>query len=418
MEAGCMVNPNSNISVMWKTVSEDCNLACDYCYYSTCGGKPGKQIKKIDVNVLEKFIKEYMAITRGVVSFAWQGGEPLLAGLNFFENVVALQAKNAPANTIISNGLQTNGTLINDRFAAFFKKYNFLIGVSLDGPREIHNLRRVYSHGKGSFDQVMKGIQHLRNNRVEFNILTVIHKDNVHRVKDLFEFYEQENFDFVQFIPCMDFHSQRIDQPGVYEITPKQYGDFLCEAFDNWYNDGNPKMSIRFFDNMLSIYVNREAELCTHKKSCAKTLVLEQNGDAFPCDFYIHPDWKIGNVGEDALTDILKHPLYDTFMQMKPNLPEKCQTCKWIKLCHGGCPRNRRWSDDLQQSDPDYFCDSFQQVYEYAHERMLPLAEKIRKNLFTQGLSYMYKGQHPARNDQCACGSGKKYKNCCMKIGL
>ncbi|MFC4596792.1 anaerobic sulfatase maturase [Cohnella hongkongensis] len=404
------------IGVMWKTVSEDCNLACSYCYYSTCRGKPGNKINRIDSSLLEKFIKEYMALSQGVASFAWQGGEPLLAGLDFFEEVVALQAKYALPNTVISNALQTNGTLLHDRWAAFLKRYRFLVGVSLDGPKEIHDRRRADARGQGSFDRVMKGISHLRRHDVDFNILTVIHKDNVGKAEELYRFYEQAKFGFVQFIPCMRFHSKRIDQPGLYEITPEQYGDFLCEAFDCWYNNGHPVLSERFFDNMLSVYARREAELCVHRKTCSSTLILEQNGDAFPCDFYIHPDWKIGNVVTDALPDILNHPLHEQFSNMKLRLSEQCKTCPWLELCYGGCPRNRRWSDDLRESDPDYFCLSYQKIYAYAHERMVALSEKVRRNWFAQGLNVYYKGKLPGRNDLCACGSGRKYKHCCLEL--
>lgn len=401
---------------MWKTVSEDCNLACDYCYYSTCKGKPGKKINRIDDKVLEKFIQEYMSYSNGMASFAWQGGEPLLAGLDFFERVIDLQLKYAPRHSVISNALQTNGTLLHDRWAAFFKRYHFLLGVSLDGPKEIHDQRRVDAQGQGSFDRVMKGISTLRRHGVEFNILTVIHKGNVDKANALFRFYEQQKFHFVQFIPCMQFHSKRIDQPGMYEITPEQYGNFLCEAFDCWYNDGNPVISERFFDNMLSVYARREAELCVHRKTCSKTLILEQNGDAFPCDFYIHPHWKLGNVGTDALTDILNHTLYDKFLKRKSQLSERCKSCSWIHLCYGGCPRNRTCSDDLQASSPDYFCHSYRQVYAYAHDRMLELGKKVRRNLFDQGVKLHYKGKRPGRNEPCACGSGEKYKHCCIEF--
>lgn len=403
---------------MWKTVSEDCNLACDYCYYSTCGGKPGGKIRRIDSAVLETFIRQYMAISSGIASFAWQGGEPLLAGIDFFEEALALQAKYAPPNTAISNALQTNGTLITDRWAALFARYRFLIGVSLDGPQDIHDRRRVDAQGGGSFERVMQGINHLRRHRVDFNILTVIHKGNVGRVKELFRFYREQRFGYVQFIPCMEFHSKRVDQPGVYEITPQEYADFLCESFDCWYNDGAPDLSERFFDNMLSVYAHRDAELCIHRKSCSKTLILEQNGDAFPCDFYIHPDWKIGNVGTDRLTDILRHPLYDEFLKLKPRLPEACRNCPWLGLCFGGCPRNRRWADDLRESSPDYFCFSYKRVYAYAHERMNALSRQVRGNLFAQGVRFQYKGAAPGRNDPCACGSGWKYKNCCLDLKL
>jgi uncharacterized protein len=414
MEQSCLSTNRSNISVMWKTVSEDCNLACDYCYYSTCAGKPGNTINKIESTLLENFIKQYMAISEGNVSFAWQGGEPLLAGLEFFEKVVALQALYAPPNTLISNSLQTNGTLINDRWAAFFKRYHFLIGVSLDGPQEIHDQRRVDAIGQGSFERVMKGISHLQQQDVEFNILSVIHRNNVGNAKELFQFYDQEKFDFVQFIPCMQFHSKRIDQPGDYEITSEEYGNFLCEAFDYWYNNGNPVISERFFDNMLNVYAHREAQTCIHRESCSKTLILEHNGDAFPCDFYIHPDWNLGNVGTDSLTSILDHPKYDEFLRLKPRLPEACRTCSWLHLCFGGCPRNRRWNVDMLKSEPHYFCQSYRQIYAYAHERMVTLSDTVRRNLFTQGVAMYYKGQQPGRNDPCACNSGRKYKYCCL----
>ncbi|WHX50114.1 anaerobic sulfatase maturase [Paenibacillus woosongensis] len=418
MSGGCSAVEHRNISVMWKTVSEDCNLACDYCYYSTCGGKPGRKINRIDPVLLEKFMKEYMERSRGSATFAWQGGEPLLAGLGFFEEVVRLQAKHAPRNTMISNSLQTNGTLITEKWASFFKQYNFLVGVSLDGPKEIHDARRVDSRGLGSFDRVMKGIEHLRKHRVDFNILTVVHKGNVGKAAEMMRFFESEGFAFVQFIPCMDFRAQEINRPGVYDITPEEYGNFLCEAFDYWYNGGDPRTSIRFFDEMLNVYVHREPGLCIHRAACPQTIILEQNGDAFPCDFFINPDWKVGNVGADSIDEILAHPLYDKFLKMKPNLPESCKTCEWKKLCHGGCPRNREWSADLQSSGVDYFCSSYKQVYSYANERMKQLGDKVRARLFAQNVARYFKGKLPERNDPCPCGSGRKYKQCCADLGL
>jgi len=409
------------VGVMWKTVSEDCNLACDYCYYSTCGGKPGKKIDRIDDRLLETFIQSYMDMNGGVASFAWQGGEPLLAGLDFFEKVVALQARHAPPNTVISNALQTNGTLITDRWAAFFSRYRFLVGVSLDGPREIHDLRRRDAAGKGSFDRVMRGIDCLRRHGVDFNILTVVHKGNVGKAKELFEFYERENFAFVQFIPCMKFHSQRTDEPGIFEITPQEYGDFLCEAFDCWYNGGEPVISERFFDNLLSVYAHREDELCIHRGRCPKTVILERNGDAYPCDFLIHPDWKLGNVGTDSLADILANPQYERFSRMKPELAPQCRECRWLSLCHGGCPRNRSWESGFVASGasgPDYFCQSYRRFFAYAHERMTELADKVRARLFRQGVLARCNGKPPGRNDPCACGSGRKFKNCCIGLRL
>ncbi|ASA26517.1 anaerobic sulfatase maturase [Paenibacillus donghaensis] len=408
----CAGASGRHVSVMWKTVSEDCNLACDYCYYSTCGGKPGK-INRIESSLLDTFMKGYMRQTSGVAAFTWQGGEPLLAGLDFFEEVVSLQAKYAPPHTVISNSLQTNGTLLTDKWAAFLKSYNFLVGVSLDGPQEIHDARRVDALGQGSFNGVLKGIGHLRQHGVDFNILTVIHKGNVNKAAELLDFYKRENFDYVQFIPCMDFRSQETDRPGVYEITPEEYGEF--EAFDIWYNNGSPDMSIRFFDNMMGVYMNAEAELCIHRSVCPDMLVLEQNGDAFPCDFFINEEWKLGNVGVQSLKELLSSPVYREFKSLKPRLPEPCRTCEWKSLCHGGCPRNRAWSDNRMSSDPDYFCASYKKIYAHADERMKLLAAKLRREQFKKNVDRYLKGHAPGRNEPCACGSSKKYKHCCME---
>lgn len=384
MSLNCAAISGGGLGVMWKTVSEDCNLACDYCYYSTCGGKPGPAINRIDSFILDKFIKDYMQLSSGSATFAWQGGEPLLAGLKFFEEVVYRQSLHAPPHTVISNSLQTNATLISGRWAAFFKTYQFLIGVSLDGPQQIHDSRRVNSAGKGSYNQVMKGIGHLRRHQVDFNILTVIHKGNVGKARELMAFYREQDLRFIQFIPCMDFRSQQVDKPGEYEITAEAYGEFLCEAFDEWYNGGKPEISVRFFDNMLSVYLNGEAESCVHRAACPTSLVLEQNGDAFPCDFYINEAWKVGNVAADSIADMLAHPNYERFHRMKPALPDPCRSCEWQRLCYGGCPRNRKWNTEENRSGPDYFCRSYMRIYAYANERMQELADGLRRKPDTE----------------------------------
>jgi uncharacterized protein len=413
MSGYCSTQTNGPVSVMWKTVSEACNLACDYCYYSSCNGRP-ESINRIEDHVIEKFIKEYMAISNGVVSFTWQGGEPLLAGLDFFKKVVSLQAKYAPNNTSISNTIQTNGTLIDEEWAAFFKKYNFLVGVSLDGPKEINDARRITGSGIGSFNSIMRGIQHLKDANVDFNILTVLHENNVRKAGELLTFYQKEKFDFVQFIPCMDFKAQDITQPGRFLITSKEYGNFLCEAFDHWYNDGQPEMSIRFFDNMLAVYLHQEAMLCIRRQTCPKTLILEQNGNAYPCDFFIHDDMYLGNVGTDSLTSILNNEVYDRFLQMKPNLPDKCKSCEFLQLCHGGCPRNRNWNIEEQEMHVDYFCSSYKQIFRYAHERMEDVAINVKAK---QVQAVVDAGRSlPGRNDLCLCGSGKKFKKCCEPL--
>lgn len=359
-----------NFGIMWKTVSDACNLACDYCYYKECAKNKAPKIKRIAHDLLEKVIKEYMSISKGAVSFAWQGGEPLLAGIEFFEEVVYLQAKYAPPNTVICNAIQTNATLINTRWASLFKRYNFLVGVSLDGPKDIHDERRKTIAGKGSFNQVIDGIQHLRDANVDFNILTVIHQGNVDKAKELMNFYDLQEFRHIQFLPCMEFQARDTNKPAKYLISPKQYGDFLCDIFDIWYSDGRPITSIRFFDNVLNVYLNREPESCIQCSCCPKVLILEQNGDVYPCDFFMSDDYKIGNAGHDNFEEIFLNPKYKNFLIKKQQLPKKCINCEYLKYCFGGCPRNR-------VENVDYFCESYQLFFSYAHKRLENIARNV-----------------------------------------
>jgi len=396
---------------MWKTVSTDCNIACDYCYYSACHGSPRVAGKRIDFAVLDKTIREFMAASKGAVGFAWQGGEPLLAGLPFFETVVALQARHAPPNTAIGNAIQTNGTLLDDAWARFFRQYSFLVGVSVDGPKEVHDRHRTTVTGKGTHDLVMRKIEHLRRHRVDFNILTVLHQDNVHRARDLMAFYAREGFDYVQFIPGMDFAAQSPGTPARYLVTPEQYGAFLCDVFDVWYGDGAPRMSVRLFDDLLSVYAGREAGSCKHRRNCSHTLVLEQNGDAYPCDFYIAEEWKLGNVSGESVADIAQRPRYREFMALKEKLPQQCRACTYLHLCHGGCPRDRGWDGSGRPATPDYFCAAYKRLFEHAHQRLALLARSLRVGWLREharaGVPW------PGRNDECVCGSGRKFKRCC-----
>ncbi len=366
------------VGVMFKTVSEACNLACDYCYYSRVGGDP-RHARTIPLPLLERFMRDYMSHVQGSATFAWQGGEPLLAGIEFFEQVVKLEAQYAPDHTILSNGLQTNGILLNERWVEFFQQYRFLLGVSVDGPEAIHDQRRVDRGNQGSFKRVMRGIDYLRRSHVEFNILTVVHRNNVKRARELFEFYRSEGFDWIQLIPAMDFLAQEPDRPGVYEITAQEYGEFLCETFDLWYNGGTPSVSVRFFDNVLQRYLGLEPEQCTLQELCPPTLVVEQNGDVYPCDFFLNKEWCLGNIATDCLDVLLHSEAYARFRQLKPALPSQCRDCQWRAVCQGGCPRNRvdRFEDT---PSADYFCEAYQMFFAHAHSRM----DQLRRRLATR----------------------------------
>ena len=364
---------------MFKTVSESCNLSCEYCYYSRKHGNRDS-VSGMDPRILETFIEDYMRKTKGTAAFVWQGGEPLLAGLNFFEHAVYLEAKYAPNNTMISNSIQTNGTLINNQWAEFFKDYNFFVGVSVDGPAAIHDSRRVTANGMGSFKKAMKGIQILEEYGVEYNILTVLHRGNIDKADQLMNFYEENSFQWIQFLPAMKFHSQSTEDFGEYEITSEEYANFLCYVFDRWYDEAlrhdNLNYSIRFIDSVLSTYLNEDPTYCVINQKCSDTIIVEQNGDVYPCDFYMSEKWKMGNISIDSIDQLLRSGSYERFRNLKSNLSEKCQNCKWKNKCYGGCPRNKK--SEEHKPDVDYFCESYKKFYSYTETRMKRIADIIK----------------------------------------
>ncbi|TAK20507.1 MAG: anaerobic sulfatase maturase [Chloroflexota bacterium] len=397
---------------MFKTVSTDCNLDCAYCYYRE--SLEGTRVRRrIDPRLLETFIPQYMAYVADAraASFAWQGGEPTLAGLPFFERVVALQAHHARPGTTIANALQTNGLLLDDEWGAFLKRYNFLVGISLDGPQPIHDQQRRAKSGRGSFDLVMRGIDVLRRHGIDFNVLCVLGPHNVGHPGELMAFYREQGFTHVQFIPCMDFQAMEPEKPPVFQVTREEYGAFLTSAFDEWHQDGQPSLSIRTFDNFLQSYVGVPNDLCVHDDKCDAGIVVEYNGDAYPCDFYIHPRWKLGNVVEQPLREVLYSPIRAAFIRQKRPLPSACQECEWLAVCKSGCPRNR--AEDGGGQVPDYFCASYMQLFSHADARLRELTSHVqRRQRYLHQLRLEPK-LADRKGDVCPCGSGKKQRHCC-----
>lgn len=369
-------------AIMWKTVSEQCNLACKYCYYSHCQGQLRGGVQRIAPDLLQKVIREMMSAARGNATFLWQGGEPLLAGLPFFEQIVSFQAQYARPHTLIHNAIQTNGTLITRRWAAFFKRYAFVVGVSLDGPQHIHDVQRITSSGAGTYSAVMKGVHTLRAEGVDPNILMVLHEDNIQRQEELFDWMDRESFRHVQFIPCMSFTSQQSTTDSSYAISAEQYGTFLCRAFDWWYRGGRPEVSIRLFEDWLQQMLGLESSSCIHASSCPRVLVLDHLGNAYPCDFFIQPSFKLGNANTQTLAELNQAAAWEFFRQAKSDLPLSCKRCEYVHYCRGGCPRNRPVSDSSASIGCDYFCKSYRMLYAYAEDRMRLLAQRILSSKF------------------------------------
>lgn len=398
-----------HLSVMFKTVSSDCNLDCSYCYYRQ--SLEGTRVRRrMDEAVLARFIDQYMDYVAdcGVASIAWQGGEPTLAGPDFFERAIELEGRHARGPVTIGNALQTNAVLLDDRWGELLARYRFLVGVSLDGPEDLHDALRRDRGGHGSFRRVMAGLDVLRRHGVEFNVLCVVGGHNVDRAPDLLRFFRGEGVGYAQFIPAMGFQSTSPDEPATYLVNREQYGQFLVDAFDAWYDDGFPTVSVRLFDTFLQSLLGTRPGMCVHSDRCDSGIVVEYNGDVFPCDFYVHPRWRLGNVMEEPLAAILARPARAAFVARKAPLPPGCAECEWLTLCRSGCPRNRRTSGE--EGRRDYFCAGYRRFFDHAGERLRDIATRVER-WSRAGARGRAAGARP--NDYCPCGSGRKHRACC-----
>ena len=351
-------------SLLCKPVSAECNLACQYCFYRRVEKiYPGSHLMSDEV--LEAVIKQFLGLGLAQSVFSWQGGEPTLAGLDFFQKVVRLQEKLGRGGQAVGNALQTNGILIDDDWARFLAKYNFLVGVSLDGPKEIHNKFRRSKGGQGSFDRVMAGISALRRHNVAFNILTLVTSANERRGRKVYRFLRENGSNFLQFIPCVE-KAPNGDSLASFSVTPERYGEFLCELFDEWVKD-YPKVSIRLFDSLLEYHLYGRMPLCVLGSSCDGYLLIEHNGDVYPCDFFVQKKWRLGNLLEEDLLSTFNSPRRGGFSKMKALVLEGCEGCQWRPVCYGGCLKDReRCGDPLKVPSP--LCPGYRKFFEHTKD--------------------------------------------------
>ena len=316
----------------------------------------------------------------GNCSIAFQGGEPLLVGITFYKELIDYIKANNSNGTSFSFALQTNGTLINNEWAKFFNENNFLIGVSLDGNKDLHNLNRVDYLNNESFNRVMKGIHILEEYNVEYNILTVITSALCKKIDSTYKFYKKNNFNYLQFIPCLEPLENSDMNLSNFSITPSQYGDFLIKLFDLWYNDiSNDKyISIRLFDNILGLFFKQDYEACEMKGICSCQHIIESNGAVYPCDFYTYESYSIGNILDNSFEDIHKNKNTLEFINSSKNINDKCKNCPYLTFCRGGCRRHR----ENQKDNLNYFCESYYKFYSYSLDKFKKIAIKIQRDNF------------------------------------
>jgi uncharacterized protein len=365
-------------TLLIKPSGSDCNVDCTYCFYKCRAPQIGTGRQRMSDEVLERLVKDYMGLRFQLSGFAWQGGEPTLMGLDFYKRAVELQTKYGVTGQEVGNSLQTNAILLNDaEWCRFLHESKFLVGISIDGPKELHDHYRLDLGGHGTWDRVMRAIERCKEHKVEFNTLTLINHLTADHADEVFDFLLDLGVRYLQFIPCVEVDPQA---GGIadFSVSSKQYGDFLCRVFDRWTTFGPQKLSIRDFDSILSYCINGHHTLCTFDRQCSQYVVIEHTGDVFPCDFFVEPDWRLGNILETPIEQLAACERKKAFARKKQRIANKCLACRHLAVCRGGCMKDRMPLSECDDSRESYFCESYRQFFDYAMPRFMQIAAQIR----------------------------------------
>jgi len=413
---------------MAKPTGSACNLNCDYCFFLKKEKLyPGSNFRMSD-EVHEAYIKQlFEAHQVPQVTVAWQGGEPTLMGLDFFRRSVELQKKYQKPGTHIENTFQTNGILLNDEWCQFFHENNFLIGLSLDGPKELHDFYRKDRGGHGTFDRVMRAARLLRNHKVEFNILCTVNSKNADYPLEVYRFFRDElGAHYLQFIPIVERENESGYQEGdkVTErsVRPDQWGRFLIKIFDEWVRRDVGHTFVLNFDGALAGWLGRAGTVCIFGPTCGLGMALEHNGDLYSCDHFVEPNYYLGNILNTPMIDLVASEKQRKFGKDKKDLlPRYCRECEVFFVCNGECPKNRFIQTPDGEAGLNYLCAGYKAFFKRADKPMRMMADLIRRGKLAEEVMSMMKAEEkggervslkPGRNEPCFCGSGLKFKKC------
>ena len=374
------------LSLLIKPASGNCNMRCRYCFYADeLDNREIRSYGKMSVDTMHTIVDKAMEYGDYECTIAFQGGEPTLAGLDFYRDLVAyVTAHENPKKLKVHYALQTNGYLINEEWAEFLGKNHFLVGVSLDGLKEIHDRYRLDAAGKGTYQRGISAIRLLEKHQVEYNILTVVTAATARNGQKIYNYFKKNHFGYQQYIECLDPIGE---EPGQHEysLTPEKYGEFLKSMFDAWYLDMRSGTYVynRYFENLMMIMAGQQPESCNMRGVCGKQWVFEADGSVYPCDFYALDEWRLGNILENSFEEMDEKRDELGFIQWSMRQQEDCQKCRWFGLCRNGCRRNRE-PVTAEHTNRNYFCKSYQMFFEYAYPRLeevyqLYMAGRIRK---------------------------------------
>ena len=381
--------------VMLKPAGAHCNLACKYCYYLEKNKLyPTAQRHLMSDEMLEQFTREYIeAQTMSQVLFTWHGGEPLLRSIDFYRKALSLQQKYAGGRRI-DNVIQTNGTLLTDEWCEFFAQNHWLVGISIDGPQPDHDHYRLTAAGKPSWKKVMQGIKLLKKHGVEWNAMAVVNAYNVNHPLEFYRFFKENGCQFLQFTPIVERLTRHEDGRTLASladkdeiplseasVTPEQWGYFLCAIFDEWVRKDVGKIFVEIFDCTLANWMGISPGICAYSKECGHAGVMEHNGDVYSCDHFVFPEYKLGNIRDHSLIDMLYGEQQQEFSRLKhSSLPRQCKECDMEFACHGECPKNRFMKDKYGDSGLNYLCPGYYHYYQH----VAPYMDYMKQELMAQ----------------------------------
>ncbi|KKG02624.1 anaerobic sulfatase maturase [Methanosarcina mazei] len=414
------------IHVLAKPAGAICNLACTYCFFLEKELLyPGSRFRMSD-EILENYIRQLIAAHNSPqVTVAWQGGEPTLMGIDFYRRAVELQEKYRKPGMTFENTMQTNGTLLDDEWCRFFKENNFLIGISIDGPRELHDAYRVDKKGGGSFDRVMKGLRLLQKHGVEYNVLTTVNRVNADYPLEVYRFLRDEaGTDWIQFIPVIERINdegrtlyQQGDRVSDRSVQPEQFGGFLSRIFDEWVRNDVGRVFVQTFEASARRWLGLPSGMCVFEETCGTGLALEHNGDLYSCDHFVEPEYLLGNIMENELGVLAASEKQYRFGQDKRDtLPQVCRECEVFFACRGKCPKNRFLTTPSREYGLNYLCKGWKAFFQHVDYPMQIMAGLMRRGYpaseVMRILALDEAFQRTGRNEPCPCGSGLKFKRC------
>jgi uncharacterized protein len=420
---------------MSKPTGPLCNLDCTYCFYLEKENLyPNTRKWAMTDEVLEAYVRGYIeAQDADTVNFAWQGGEPTLLGVDFFERAVELERRYAGGKRI-TNALQTNATLLDDRWGEFLARNGFLVGVSIDGPRELHDFYRVDKGSAGTFDRVMRGLEALKRHRVEFNTLTVVNRQNSRHPLEIYRFLKSIGSRFMQFIPIVERKAAVATNEGLvliqpafegatevtdWSVEPRAFGEFLVAIFNEWVKRDVGAYYVQHFDVALESWLGLPQSLCVFRRTCGSALALEHSGDLYSCDHFVYPEFKLGNILEISMGEMVNSDRQRDFGNAKADaLPRMCRECDVRFACNGECPKHRFTRTPDGEAGLNYLCAGYMLFFKHIDPYMRFMAEELRAGrppanvmkIAGPGQSERVQG----RNELCRCGSGLKAKKCCL----